>query len=77
MTTVVLLDCKALGVVKQQFAIDHAQALLQYQKEKGIKDWELTPKSGYQFKDGTIVRTNKGSDKEPTEPAADSGSTGS
>lgn len=74
MTTQVLLDCKGLGIVKQVFGIEHAQALLQYQIEKGIKDWELSPKQGYSLKDGIITRTNKGADKEPSEPGADTGS---
>lgn len=71
METVVLLDCKGLGILKQPYGIEHAQALLQYQKEKGLSDWELSPKQGYSFNDGIITRTNKGADKEPSEQAAD------
>jgi hypothetical protein len=75
MTTKVYLDCKSLGITGKVFNIDHAQALLQYQVRKKFTDWELTPKKGYQFKDGIITRTNKGADKEPSEPGADTGST--
>jgi hypothetical protein len=71
-TTIVYLDCKSLGIKARTFKVDVAQALLQYQARKKITDWELTPKKGYQFKDGIITRTNKGADKEPGEPAADS-----
>jgi hypothetical protein len=73
MATQVYLDCKSLGIVKQPFGVEHAQALLQYQQQKGFTDWELTPKQGYSFKDGIITRTNKGADKEPGQPDADTG----
>lgn len=71
MTTIVYMDCKSLGIKGKVFNIDHAQALLQYQVKKKFTDWELTPKKGYQFKDGIITRTNKGADKEPSQPEAD------
>ena len=68
MTTEVYMDCKSLGIKAKSFKINHAQALLQYQNKKKFTDWELTPKKGYQFKDGIICRTNKGADKEPGQP---------
>lgn len=76
MTTQVFLDCKGLGIKRQPFGIEHAQALLQYQAVKGFTDWELSPKQPYTFKDGTISRTNKGADKEPDQPDTDTGSPG-
>jgi hypothetical protein len=76
MTSEVLMDCKGLGINRQPFGIEHALALLQYQSVKGFTDWELSPKQGYTFKDGTISRTNKGANKEPDQPDTDTGSEG-
>ncbi len=76
MTTQVFLDCKGLGINRQPYGIEHAQALLQYQALKGFTDWELSPKQGYTFKDGTISRTNKGANKEPDQQDTDPGSAG-
>ena len=57
------LDCKALQIEGKEFAIEHAQALLSLEKEKGFSNWELSPDSGYTFNDGTIKRSDKGADK--------------
>lgn len=77
MTTQVLLDCKGQGIERKPFGIEHAQALLQYQKEKGFTDWDLSPKQGYILKDGTITRSNKGANKESDQQDTDTGREGS
>ena len=65
MTTQVYLDCKALDIAAQPFGIDHAEALLRYQREKGYNDWTLTPGKGFVEKDGTITAADKGTDRKP------------
>jgi hypothetical protein len=65
MTTIIYLDCKALGVSERPFSVTHAEALLNYQKQKGFTDWSLSPNQDYTFKDGAIVITSTGADQTP------------
>lgn len=64
--TIVTMDCKTLKIEGQEFALTHAEALLQYQQQKGYNDWKLSPKQPYSYKDGVIVSTGNRTDTEST-----------
>jgi len=41
---------------KREFSLEHAEALLQFEKDRGQKNWSLPAKSKYQFVNGKLVK---------------------
>jgi hypothetical protein len=72
--TTVKLSCEALKVKDREYAITHAQALLDKEKEMGVENWQLTDNK-FMLKDGIIQRANNKPDKGTKgEGSADKGS---
>lgn len=65
--TKVTLVSDALG--EQKYGIQHAQRILDYEKTKGFKNWQLSPGKGFELQDGIIKRANKRADKSTKERA--------
>jgi len=51
-----------------EYDIQHAENLLALQERNKISDWELAAGSGFEFKDGAISPTGKGTDKDTAKP---------
>lgn len=48
---------------KRAFTIEHAQNILDYEKGKGLKNWQLSPGNGFELDNGIIKRASKRADK--------------
>jgi hypothetical protein len=73
-STTVKLTSKSLKE-DRDFTVRHAEDLLTYQeKHKGVSDWELAD-NNFEFKDGAITPTGKGSNRQTSEKGSNSGST--
>ncbi len=55
-----------------EHTLEHAEALLKYQAEKGFNDWSIAKDQPYKFKDGIIVSTNKRANSETEAQNGDS-----
>lgn len=62
--TKVKLNGKGLGV--QEFPIEHAQKLLDYEKSKGFENWTLEDEK-FELKNGIITYRNTASTKKAKE----------
>lgn len=50
------------------FDLKHAQRLLNFQKSNnGVSDWEIAPKQPFEYTDGLINPTGKGSHQDASE----------
>lgn len=56
---------------EQEFLIEHANALLNYEKQLGLQNWTLDDKN-FELKDGLIKRKNNRANKESQEQEVDS-----
>lgn len=65
-TTTVKLDSKQAQIEGKEFAITHAEAVLNLQAKNkfNTSDWQLSPNQAFEYKDGSITSTGKGKDKE-------------
>ncbi len=72
MDTKVKLTGKGAG--EREFSVKEAESLLKYQEKKNLTAWELSPNQPFEYKDGVISPTGKGSAKDS---GAQPGTTGS
>lgn len=56
---------------EHEFSIEHANALLNYEKQLGLQNWTLEDKN-FELKDGLIKRKNSRANKESPEQEVDS-----
>lgn len=59
--TKVTLVSGTLG--EREYDIQHAQRILDYERQKGLNNWELPTGKGFELQDGIIKRANKRADK--------------
>ncbi len=64
----------AHGSKEQEFDVQHAEELLNYQTKKGFTDWKLPEGSGFKYENGAISPTGKGSDKDSGKQPSSGGS---